>query len=145
MTRLPYAADPLSGIGAARHGNRWNPRGVRMAYASEHRSLAFLEMLVHVSREAVPEDLLLVPVEVPDQFISRIETLPEGWNLLPYSEEARREGFRWVESRKSVGLLVPSVIVPQERNLLINPAHPDFPVVRLGSPEPLVVDRRLFP
>jgi RES domain-containing protein len=65
VTRKLYAANALSGEGAARAGNRWNSKGVRVAYASSSRALAVLEMLVHVTRDTVPGDTVLVPVEIP--------------------------------------------------------------------------------
>lgn len=144
LTRAAYASDPLSGRGAAIAGNRWNSPGTRVAYAATSRALAALEMLVHVTRETVPPDLVFVPVDLPDRLTREATGIPGDWAELPYGPNARRFGDRWVAEGRSLGLLVPSVIVRSERNLLINPAHRAFGRVRVGAPEPFAFDRRLF-
>jgi RES domain-containing protein len=144
LTRAAYARDPLSGLGAARAGSRWNSAGVRLGYASTSRPLAVLEMLVHVTRETVPDDLALIPMDVPDEGIAVLHTPPAGWNELPFSASARAMGDRWAARRASLALSVPSVVLPLERNLLINPLHPDFHTVAVGKPEDIAFDRRLL-
>ena len=144
VTRRVYCANPLTGEGAARAGNRWNSKGVRVAYAATSRPLAVLEMLVHVTRETVPSDAVLLPIEVPDELIAELRNLPAGWGEYPYNEKAREAGDRWTRGRSSVGLLVPSAVMRAEKNLLINPAHPDFPKVRVHTPEEGALDHRLF-
>jgi RES domain-containing protein len=144
IVRPVHAANPLSGIGAARWGSRWNSVGVRMAYVSTSRALAILEMLVHVTADSVPAEFVLVPVEIPDSLIQPLEKLPEGWNTLPYGREARRTGDQWIREGSSLALYVPSVVVPAERNILINPAHAQFSQIQAGEPEANAFDRRLF-
>jgi RES domain-containing protein len=144
VTRRIYCSNPLTGEGAARAGNRWNSKGVRIAYTSTSRPLAVLEMLVHVSRETVPSDAVLIPIEVPDHLVAELRELPDGWDQYPHRERAREVGDRWVRDRSSVALLVPSAVMRAENNLLINPAHPDFSKVRVHAPEENALDRRLF-
>jgi RES domain-containing protein len=144
LTRAVYSADPLSGQGAALAGNRWNTPGVRMAYTSTSRPLAVLEMLVHVSRDTVPADPVLIPIDVPDRLVDEAQGLPSDWAELPYGPEARDFGDLWIAERASVALLVPSVVLPAERNLLINPAHPAVRRVKVQPPEPFAFDRRLL-
>ncbi len=144
VTRRVYCANPLTGEGAARAGNRWNSKGIRIAYTSTSRPLAVLEMLVHVTRETVPSDAVLLPIEVPDDLIAELRPLPAGWNQYPYNEKARETGDQWARERSSVGLLVPSAVMHAEKNLLINPAHPDFSKVRVLEPEEEALDPRLF-
>jgi RES domain-containing protein len=144
IVRPVHAANPLSGAGAARWGSRWNSVGVRMAYVSTSRSLAILEMLVHVSPDSMPADFVLVPVEIPDRLIGTVDELPEGWNALPYRPEPRRWGDSWIREGVSLAVFVPSAVVPAERNILINPAHADFSQVQVGQPELNAFDRRLF-
>jgi RES domain-containing protein len=115
-----------------------------MGYASTSRSLAMLEMLVHVTRENVPLDAVLVPIDVPDELVAELPDLPRGWNDFPYSDESRRVGDRWVKRSSSLAMLVPSAVLPAERNVLINPAHGHFNRIRVGEPEPDAFDRRLF-
>jgi RES domain-containing protein len=144
LTRAVYASDPLSGRGAAIAGNRWNAPGTRIAYTATSRALAALEMLVHVTRETVPPDMVFVPVDVPGALIREATGLPGDWADLPWGPNARRFGDRWVAERRSLALLVPSVVVPAERNLLINPVHRDFGRIRIGRVERFSFDRRLL-
>ena len=144
IVRPVHAANPLSGAGAARWGNRWNSAGVRMGYTSTSRPLAVLEMLVHVIREYTPVDAVLVPIEIPDAMVTELHDLPPGWNDFPYSDESQRIGDLWVQRSSSLAMLVPSAVLPAERNILINPAHAYFSQIRIGKPEPDAFDRRLF-
>jgi RES domain-containing protein len=144
ITRSVHAANPLSGEGAARAGSRWNSRGVRVGYTSTSRPLAVLEMLVHVAREGIPEDVVFIPIEVPASLIDELETPPENWNALPYSDQGRHAGDKWAREKKSAALLVPSVVLPAERNLLINPLHPQFSKMKIHAPELHAIDRRLL-
>jgi RES domain-containing protein len=144
ITRSVHASHPLSGEGAARAGNRWNSRGVRIAYTSTSRPLAVLEMLVHVARESLPEDIVLIPIDVPGDLIGELETPPKNWNALPYSSQGRHSGDQWAHDKKSAALLVPSAVLPAEKNLLINPMHPEFSKVKIHMPERHAIDRRLL-
>ena len=81
-------------------------------------------MLVHVTREGIPEGVMFIPIDVPASLIEELETPPKNWNALPYSDQARYAGDKWAREKKSTALLVPSVVLPAERNLLINPLHP---------------------
>ena len=144
LTRVPHAVRPLSGEGAARVGSRWNSVGVRIAYTSTTRALALLELFVHVTRDTLPADPILVPVDVPDGSILEAGRIPKNWNDLPYSPSARQFGDRWVEAGNTLALLVPSVIVPKEHNLLINPAHPGFSEITVRRAEPFAFDARLL-
>jgi RES domain-containing protein len=144
LTRAAHAAAPLSGQGAAMAGGRWNSPGVRIAYLSTSRPLAVLEMLVHVTRDTVPPEMILLPVELPDRWIARTETLPPDWASLPFSAGARALGDAWVREARSLALVVPSVVLPAERNVLLNPSHPQMRRVRTLPPEPFAFDRRLL-
>jgi RES domain-containing protein len=144
LTRAVYSSDPLSGYGAALAGSRWNSPGVRMAYTSTSRPLAVLEMLVHVSRDTVPADPILIPIDVPDALVAEATAVPSDWAELAFGPNARGFGDRWVLERASVALLVPSVVLPAERNLLINPTHPAVRRVKAQSPEAFAFDRRLL-
>lgn len=112
LTRAVYASEPLTGRGAAIAGNRWNSPGTLIAYAATSRALAALEMLVHVTRETVPPDMVFVPVDAPNQLIQEATGLPSDWAELPYGPNTRRFGDRWIVEGRSLGLLVPSVVVP---------------------------------
>ena len=144
ITRSVHAANPLSGEGAARSGSRWNSRGVRIGYTSTSRPLAVLEMMVHVTRDSVPEDIVLIPIDIPASLIAELEAPPKHWNALPWSDPGRHTGDKWAREKKSAALLVPSVVLPAERNLLINPLHPEFARVKVHPPEMHAIDRRLL-
>jgi len=144
IVRPAHVANPLSGSGSARTGNRWNSPGVRMAYASTSRPLAVLEMLVHVTREYIPLDAVLLPIDIPDELISQLHRPPEGWNEYPYGIGARSVGDQWIRQGLSLAMLVPSAVLTSEYNLLINPAHAKFAQIEIGKPEPHAWDRRLF-
>jgi RES domain-containing protein len=144
IVRPAHVDNPLSGAGAARWGSRWNSVGVPMAYTSTNRSLAVLEMLVHLSREYSPRDAVLVPFDIPDSLIAELTVLPKGWNDFPYGQESRRTGDQWIQQRSSLALFVPSAVLPAERNILVNPTHAEFRNIHIGQPEPHAFDRRLF-
>lgn len=143
LTRAAHAEHPLSGQGAAMAGGRWNSAGVRIAYTSTSRPLAVLEMLTHVTRDTVPPGLVLVPVDVPERLIAAGDALPADWSALPYSASARLYGDAWVGGGRSLALLVPSVVLPAERNLLLNPAHRAIGRARVLAAEAFAFDRRV--
>jgi RES domain-containing protein len=139
-----YVEVALSGEGASRAGARWNSAGTRMGYTASSVSLVMLEMLVHVDRDNVPTGLRLLSFDVPDDAILVLNSPPIGWDDLPYSSAVRAVGDDWIQSGKSLALRVPSAVARHESSLLINPAHPRFPEIKLVSEEALVIDSRLF-
>lgn len=141
-----YVKD-LAGTGARQFGGRWNPPGTPVVYTSESRSLAVLEYLIHMPLEIAPLDLSMLRVEVPDGIRPHEvdpSSLPPDWEANPPPSALAAIGAEWVRSMGSLLLRVPSVIVEQECNILINPAHPDFRVVTPSPPEPFLLDRRLL-
>ena len=124
-----YEADDLSGTGAQISGGRWNAPGVPMLYASETRALACLETIVHLCAGGLPLNRYLVEIEVPDAIWSaaQVETaasLKIGWDAEPAGRASIAFGSDWARSKASLVLLVPSAIVAEETNVLINPEHP---------------------
>lgn len=135
----------FSGEGARRYGGRWNSPGRAVVYASATLSLAALETLAHAERGASGRDWVAFSVEVPARRVLELrdEDLPEDWRDRPSSPGARAVGDAWLAQAASVALLVPSVLVPQERNVLLNPAHPEFGEVVIGPATPFRFDARL--
>ncbi len=136
----------LDGQGARLAGGRWNSRGTAVVYASETLSLAALELLVHCDAAFLPDDLVAIPIEIPDGLPARrIEaaSLARTWRHHPAPESLARLGDAWASDRGSAVLSVPSAVVPGERNFLLNPAHPDFKRIRAGRPEKFSLDARL--
>jgi len=125
-----YRADDLSGAGAKATGGRWNEPGIAMVYASETRALACLETVVHLNSGGLPFNRYLVEITIPDDVWANalVETaggLRVGWDAEPAGQVSIQFGITWARSGRSVVLVVPSVIVPEERNVLINPGHGD--------------------
>jgi RES domain-containing protein len=139
----PAAA--FSGEGARRYGGRWNAPGRPVVYASLHLSLAALETLAHAERTRFERDYVAFAVRVPHALVLELrdEDVPADWRARPASVGARAVGDAWLEARASVALLVPSVLVPQERNLLLDPDHPRFGNVAIGPATAFRFDDRL--
>lgn len=145
LCRRKHAA--FDGEGARLAGGRWNRRGTAVVYVSETLSLAALEYLVHLDLALAPDDLVSVPADIPDTLpVARLEAadLPRGWRRYPAPEALARLGADWAAARRTAVLFVPSAVVPQERNLILNPAHPDFPKIRVGAPGRFSFDPRLL-
>jgi RES domain-containing protein len=138
----------FDGEGARRAGGRWNRRGTPVVYASQSLSLAALELLVHADPAFLPADLVAIAADVPDALaVEPIEAagLPRDWRRYPAPEALADRGSDWARAGRTPVLSVPYAVVPQERNFLLNPAHPDFGRIRTGKPEPFAFDTRLRP
>lgn len=142
-----WSDSAFSGEGARRTGGRWNYVGTPVVYSSATLSLACLELLVHADHDDLPDDLVAVPLVVPDDasLVSiNIDDLPANWREYPAPDELREIGSQWISSSQSLILQVPSAVIPQESNLLINPSHPEFPRCAVRSPLPFPLDPRLW-
>jgi RES domain-containing protein len=142
------AHDTLDGEGARLSGGRWNSRGRAVVYTSASLSLAALEYLVHVEPLLAPSDLVAMEIEVPDVpasgAVAESERFPPGeWRGYPAPEWQAELGDRWLEDGTFLWLAVPSVVIPHEHNVLINPAHELMAEVRLLSTRPFAFDTRL--
>ena len=126
------------------HGGRWNTPGRPVIYAAQTYSGALLEILVHTSGR-VPRHHACVEIEIPAGVEIEELTAAEvpDWDALGM-EASRAAGDQWIERARTVVLLVPSVVSRRERNLLINPAHPDFARIRSTGPAPVRWDARLW-
>ncbi len=137
--------DAFSGEGARLFGGRWNSPGTPMVYSSASLSLAALETLVHADRRRFERDYVTFKLHLPEELVLELREsdLPEDWRARAVSEGARRIGDAWAEARASVALSVPSVIVPNERNYLLNPLHPRFSELVIDPAEAFRLDARL--
>jgi RES domain-containing protein len=123
-----YTAEDLSGAGAKVSGGRWNRKGNAMVYCASNISLAVLETFVHLKAGGLPLNRYLVELDIPTAVwkkAARLIVPPIGWDAIPTGRVSLDEGDAWLKSNKSAVMLVPSVIVPEECNVLINPGHPD--------------------
>lgn len=123
-----YAADDLSGGGAAAHPGRWNEEKQPVIYAAPTIAMAVLETAAHIDDGGLPLNRFLLRIDVPeDEWIAREELdpakLPPSWSAIPAGRTSVKIGADWLTSARSLILLVPSVIVPEERAALINPLH----------------------
>jgi RES domain-containing protein len=144
LCKARWATSAFSGEGALRYSGRWHHAGTPVVYTAASRALAALEVLVHLEIRQAPPSFVIIPAEVPEDLVTVIEAPPPGWNVLPPGDVSRRIGSEWVRSRSSVGLRVPSVVLPGEHNVLLNPTHPDYGRVDVGEPEPFTFDPRLL-
>lgn len=147
IVQAHWAASAMTGEGARLWGGRWNPPGMPAVYLAESRALAALEILVHAQREAILLRWSIIEVEVPDNLITMTQPadLPADWRALPSSPSARRFGEGWLRQGKSLALSLPSVVVPEERVLLIDPLNPDFIKLRVSAPQAFQFDSRFRP
>jgi RES domain-containing protein len=140
-------ADAFTGEGARLAGGRWNERGTPVVYASESLSLSALETLVHVQKAHMHIAYISFRIEVPDGV--RVEEfprtrLPANWRKEPPPKETMGIGTRWAKDRSTVVLKVPSVIIPQEHNYVLNPLHPDFRKIVKSETGPFGFDPRMW-
>ena len=136
----------LSGRGAALYGGRWNNKDTYIVYTAQSRSLALLETVVHIGK--VPaEGYCLATIEIPDSSIQSIplEKLPPGWYSNPSPNYLKSIGDNFIRANKYLVLELPSALMMEEHNYLINPAHHAFNKVKIISERKFNIDERLFP
>jgi RES domain-containing protein len=147
-TSPSYAYDDLTGKGAELTGGRWNRKGVPVIYTASSIALAALETIVHTDTGAWPLNRYVLEIAIPDEPWAAAETpsdLPPVWDAQPAPKETLDFGDEWLASRRSLLLKVPSVVVPLETNLLINPRHPDAGLIRIINTTKFVYDSRIRP
>jgi len=146
IARAPYVA--LDGEGARRAGGRWNSKGVALVYASRTLSLAALELLVHVDPATAPRDFVALAIALPNEAASMTlpdHDLPNDWRAVEPPEACRQVGDQFASQNAALVLSVPSVIIPREQNVVINPRHVDMSRVLIESSEPFTFEPRLLP
>ena len=146
--RIASAAhSAFDGEGARRHGSRWTPRGIPAVFMSATLSLAALERFVHTDADLEPSDLLAIPVEIRDDIAIdtvAVETLPADWRTFPAPPALAEIGDRWFRASRTPVLSVPSVVIPHERNFVLNPTHREFAQIVIGGSEPFSFDPRMW-
>jgi RES domain-containing protein len=148
IVREKYIDSALSGRGAQRsNGFRWNSLGTPMVYTAESRSLAVLEVAVHLDlSEDLPTDRYLVGIEIPDDLeilTLQKSDLPEGWDSKPPEKLTQKMGDSFIQGNLSAVLRVPSSIIQDEYNYLLNPMHKDFARINSEVPVHFGFDKRL--
>lgn len=143
-----FAKDAYSGFGARLKGARWHKRGHEAVYTSGSRSMCVLEVLVQTGPEDMP-DYVCVPAKIPKEVFDRrtkvgIDSLPEKWRSYPPPPTLQHVGTRWLESGESAVLEIPSAIILEEHNFILNPKHADFSKIEVCAAEPFTFDPRLL-
>lgn len=146
ITKKEHSA--LDGIGGLYGPGRWHEKGNLVIYTSEHASLAAWEKIVHVASFGnLPNNLLLVKIELPDG--NEIQTVPKkimlkGWDSFPFTNETVNFGTSFLRKKEHLALRVPSVIIPDEYNIILNPLHPDILDCKVTNTVPFVFDNRIL-
>lgn len=140
-----YALD-RTGFGAMRDGGRWNPPGRPALYCATSVALCSLEKFVHLGALPVPP-LSLVAIDLPDDLAlyrpDRAD-LPQGWDATRARPASQRFGGAWLAGASTVGMVIPSAIVHEEFNVVLNPLHPDCARVGLAVVRDFAFDERMF-
>lgn len=137
LTKRAHAS-ALDGKGAAITGGRWNSVGKPVIYAASCGALAAFEYLAHADKSVFPASLVFLTIDVPDLPIERVHTPPVDVTA------SRQIGDDWLASNSTILLEVPSVLIPKQKNYLLNPNHPLFPAVRIVEINPFAFDSRLL-
>lgn len=145
-----YEAHDLSGKGAERTGGRWNRPGRPVVYAASSAALACLETVVHLNAGGLPLNRFLVRIDIPEDLwrtavVREVSSLPVGWTAVPTGKVSLDIGDQWLHEKHAALLVVPSVIVPEEFNALINPNHPRAGEIVANKLRPWAYDQRFRP
>lgn len=144
-----YTADDLTGAGAEFTGGRWNRKGTPMLYAASSPALACLETVVHLNAGDLPLNRYLIEINIPDDLIAAAirfnRATHVGWDAIPEGMVSMDAGEAWVKSGASAVMIVPSAIVPEEMNFLINPKHADAKAIKARKLRKWTYDMRLRP
>ena len=141
-----WVESALSGEGARKYGGRWNSPGGSMVYLGGSRALTALEMLVHLTTPmSRAKPFRIIEVKIPTDLISvyPLKILPAGWRVQPPGRLTMEIGDDWLRAGSDLALRVPSVIVPEESNILINPLHPEFGQLEASATGNFSFDARL--
>jgi RES domain-containing protein len=148
LCQARHQASAFSGEGARLFGGRWHFKGQAAVYTASTQSLAALEILAHVDTDLVPNNFVVFAVDIPDQdiAISHVfdSVLPLDWREAYPPLGCQLVGSDWIKQANTAVLMVPSAIIPQENNVILNPAHPDFLKLTIHLPTVFNFDHRLW-
>jgi RES domain-containing protein len=136
----------LSGEGGRLYTARWNNAGAPIVYLADTPASAMVEVLVHleIADDEIPTDFIWLRVSVPDKLLIHAIHPPAGESWRSELPLTRRLGDRWLTSQRSALARVPSALMPQTSNYLLNPLHPDAKRIKIAAAEPAVFDMRLL-
>lgn len=143
-----YGNAAFSGLGSAFAAQRWNSRNIPLVYASGSLALATLEVLANLNTYArlAKTEYVYYAIKVAPRYIENLreDDLPNDWKVYPHSKSTQTIGDKWFLEKRSLALVVPSAVVPSEKNILFNPLHQDFKKLVISQPKDLKVDPRLI-
>lgn len=146
ITQEVYAGD-LSGNGARLFGGRWNSEGFYALYAASSRSLALLETLAHTPAKMLQKKTyMLVTISVPDKLLPRVidvKKLAEDWDAADIRQYTQQIGDIFLSDKQELLLSIPSVLMPEENNYILNPLHADMKKVRITHSRRIQFDERI--
>lgn len=137
--------DDLKGTGAAAFAGRWHSKGTYILYTASSPSLAMLESVVHMA--GIPlVDYCMICLEIPDEKIVKldIKDLPDNWYVNPAPGALCAIGDNFIKKNEHIGIEVPSAIMPEETNILLNPNYIHFSKVKIMYRRTIPIDRRFF-
>ena len=138
-------ADDISGEGSKLYGGRWNTVGVPAIYFASSRALAVLEVLVHLPPALLPSDFCMAIFKLEASAFEITENqLPSGWNTFPFLKQVQLIGNAFFKEDKHILLKVPSAVVSEEFNYVMNPKHPEALRLTLLNKNLFTFDNRLF-
>jgi len=145
LFRTRFLSTAFTGAGGMYAASRWNHLEIPMVYTATSPALAALEFFVNLEPNEAPDDLLIAEATTPNELVETIDLklLPRNWRGLN-NQRCRDLGSEWAASLRSLALKVPSVVVDGDWNVLLNPKHPDFAKVKIGSAKPFRFDERMF-
>jgi RES domain-containing protein len=144
VVKRQHAATAFDGNAAQRFGGRWNSPGRRAVYASATKSLALLEILVHLDAGGPLPEFVAFTFAVDDRLITPPTVrLPRDWRSARGMATTQEIGDAWLVSAQGLALAVPSAIVPEELSYVVNPTHPAFAALSFGRAQPFTLDPRL--
>jgi RES domain-containing protein len=145
IVKTRHARTAFSGEGARIAGGRWNRPGDAVVYVSASLALAAIETFVHLGADAVDLRFVHFRIDIPDDVaIERCRRPPARWRAEPPEDSSMRYGSAWLRRGSTAALEVPSVLVPSEKNYLLNPNHRDFARLHVNRPAPFVFDPRMW-
>ena len=137
--------DDVSGTGSKLTGGRWNSVGIPVLYLSEHVSLSVLEMLINNQFKDFAISLSLLIISLPEKIEIaeiKVDKLKDLWQEdFSYT---RFMGNEFIKTANTLVLKVPSAVISEENNYLINPLHADFKKIKILKTKSFRTDKRLF-
>ncbi len=142
LVKQRHVKSAFNGEGARLYGGRWNSPGTPIVYTSESLALCCLEIFVHLPSYDFLQDYVYIQVNFDSTLVIEAQ-LVDGWNKRPISKVSQSIGDQWVNDNISPVLSVPSIIIPEGVNYLLNANHPDFAQINIGPPVRMDFDQRL--